>query len=287
MPINFRPLVSVIIPTYNRATTIIKAVNSVLEQTYKNIELIVVDDCSTDNTLELLKEINDSRLSLYRLEKNSGACFARNYGFEKSNGSIIALHDSDDYWHPNKLEKQIFFLLSNPYDFVFCGMRRIMPTGELFYFPLSTFDCSNNFIENELAENVISTQTMVMKRAVFEKIKFDVSFKRFQDWDFAIRVAKDFKIGDLKEALVDSVVQKNSITLTISEYEALLKLYSKYKEDIETNRTVYFSLQCKLGDSIRKIDPRKAKKHFRNALHKKTNFKILVKYIMSALKIKY
>ena len=80
------PLISVVIPTYNRANTILQSVNSVLNQTYKNIELIVVDDCSTDDTEKIIAGIQDSRVKFYRLEKNSGACTARNLGIEKASG---------------------------------------------------------------------------------------------------------------------------------------------------------------------------------------------------------
>ena len=101
------PLVSVIIPTYNRGRLILDSINSVLNQTYKNIELIVVDDCSTDNTEEILKSINDSRIKYVKLEKNSGACIARNKGIELSTGEFIAFNDSDDLWITTKLEKQL------------------------------------------------------------------------------------------------------------------------------------------------------------------------------------
>ena len=102
-----KPLVSVIIPTYNRGRLILDSINSVLNQTYKNIELIVVDDCSTDNTEEILKSINDSRIKYVKLEKNSGACIARNKGIELSTGEFIAFNDSDDLWITTKLEKQL------------------------------------------------------------------------------------------------------------------------------------------------------------------------------------
>lgn len=99
-------MVSVIIPSYNRENTIVRAVNSVLNQTYKDIEVIVVDDCSKDRTLELLSSIKDERLKFFKLEKNSGACVARNFGIEKANGEFIAFQDSDDEWLPEKLKSR-------------------------------------------------------------------------------------------------------------------------------------------------------------------------------------
>ena len=96
-------MVSVIIPSYNREKTIKRAVESGLNQTYKDIEVIVVDDCSSDKTIEILTSIKDKRFSYYKLDKNSGACVARNLGIEKVKGDYIFLHDSDDEWLPDKL----------------------------------------------------------------------------------------------------------------------------------------------------------------------------------------
>lgn len=84
-------MVTVIIPSYNREKTIKRAVDSVLNQTYKDIEVIVVDDCSTDNTLDVVKSIKDSRLKVFKLNENSGACVARNFGIEKA--KYVAITD--------------------------------------------------------------------------------------------------------------------------------------------------------------------------------------------------
>lgn len=103
-----RPLVSVIIPTYNRSSIICDTIENVFEQTYKNIELIVVDDGSTDDTLEKLEQFGNRIRVLSG--KNSGAAAARNRGFEIARGQIIAFQDSDDLWIPSKLERQVELL---------------------------------------------------------------------------------------------------------------------------------------------------------------------------------
>ena len=97
--------ISVIIPTYNRGNMIERAVRSVLNQTYNNIEVIVVDDGSTDNTEEVIKDIKDTSV-IYIKEANAGACVARNKGIDVSSGDYIAFLDSDDEWFPEKLEIQ-------------------------------------------------------------------------------------------------------------------------------------------------------------------------------------
>lgn len=102
------PLVSVVMPTYNSALTVLDAVGSVLRQTYQNLELIVVDDCSSDNTVEILERISDPRVQVIKLPENSGSPSApRNKALELAKGEYIAFLDSDDLWTPNKLEVQL------------------------------------------------------------------------------------------------------------------------------------------------------------------------------------
>ena len=101
------PLVSVIIPVFNRKHLIQRSIYSVLNQTYKNLEVLVIDDASTDKTKEKVLEIKDSRLKYFRNEKNLGPSGSRNKGIKLSSGELIAFQDSDDEWINNKLEKQI------------------------------------------------------------------------------------------------------------------------------------------------------------------------------------
>ena len=97
--------VSAIIPTYNRANIVIRAIQSVLNQTYQNFELLVIDDGSQDNTEEIVTGIHDNRIKYIRHEKNKGVAAARNTGIEAAKGEFIAFLDSDDEWLPNKLKR--------------------------------------------------------------------------------------------------------------------------------------------------------------------------------------
>ena len=99
--------ISVIIPTYNREQKIVKSVQSVLEQTYSNLEIIIVDDGSTDHTEQVVKEIQDERIVYIRQAENQGVSAARNIGVANATADFIAFHDSDDCWHSDKLEKQM------------------------------------------------------------------------------------------------------------------------------------------------------------------------------------
>ena len=101
------PLVSVIIPSYNREKLILKAINSVFRQTFQDFEILVIDDASTDNTAKIIRELNHEKIRYFKLEKNSGQCIARNFGIRQSTATYIAFLDSDDEWLPEKLQKQI------------------------------------------------------------------------------------------------------------------------------------------------------------------------------------
>lgn len=124
-------LVSIIMPSYNTAKYIAETVQSVLAQTYQNWELIIVDDCSTDDTDEVIKPfLSDSRIRYLKNEKNSGAAVSRNRALREAKGKWIAFLDSDDLWMPEKLEKQIAFMKENGYHFSYTDYVEIDETSK-------------------------------------------------------------------------------------------------------------------------------------------------------------
>ena len=145
-----------------------------------------------------------------RLEQRSGACNARNIGALSARGEFISFQDSDDKWHLDKLEKQYQFMIDRNLDFSFCGMTRIMleDPNRKYYYPNVDMDDNKDYFDQLLYLNRVGTQTIICKRECFEKIRFDVTLKRFQDWDFALQAARIYSIGYLRESLVDSFVQK-------------------------------------------------------------------------------
>lgn len=116
-------LVSVIMPSFNTGEYIAASVESVLGQTYPNWELLIVDDCSTDNTTEVICRYQDPRIILLKNKTNSGAALSRNYALREAKGRWIAFLDSDDTWEPKKLEKQLRFMQENGYAFTFTDYR--------------------------------------------------------------------------------------------------------------------------------------------------------------------
>ncbi|HHD2971041.1 glycosyltransferase [Clostridium perfringens] len=125
--------ISIITASYNAERFIKNTIESVLKQTYQNWEMIIIDDCSSDNTESIVNRYVelDKRIKFFKLEKNSGAAIARNLGINKANGEFIAFLDSDDLWDENKLEKQIEFMKERKIGFSFTGYRLMKENGEL------------------------------------------------------------------------------------------------------------------------------------------------------------
>ena len=225
-------MISVVIPSYNREKTIIECLESVLNQSYENIEVIIVDDASEDNTYKLFENYHDPRVRYVKYKENKGACYARNLGASLAKGTYIAFQDSDDIWEKDKLKKQLLKMQDGNYDFVFCGMDRVDPVnGGHYYYPNLRFDENGDALGQFLYVNYASTQTIMVKKSIMENVKFDVSFKRFQDWDFSLQaIIAGCKIGYLEEALVSSTVQNNSISARVKEGPAYEHYYEKYKK---------------------------------------------------------
>ncbi len=219
-------MVSVIIPTYNRAGSILRSVNSVLKQSYSDIEVIVVDDGSTDNTKDILSAVSDKRLK-YIYQENQGACVARNNGVSISTGDYIAFHDSDDEWHYDKLEKQIHVIESTNADIVFCQLIRCNSDTKSLVLP--EMDHSGFFCANDLVVG-ISTQCLMMKRKVAETIPFDADMPRLQDLDWIMRAVDDYLVYGIKEVLVDYYFSDDSISLSGERlYRSLNRIHRKYR----------------------------------------------------------
>ena len=229
------PFVSVIIPTYNREGIILESVKSVLEQTYENFELIIVDDCSKDNTIKALEGICDARLKIIKQDTNSGACAARNRGIRESRGKIIAFQDSDDLWDSTKLEKQIKSLLDNKADIVFCQGVRIMGEKE----ELLPKQEKSGFVEKRTLQtrSLVSTQMLLGYSYCFRENMFDENMPRYQDYDLVIRLAEKYRFYYLAEPLVTIRVQSDSITNdSMKLVRARKLLLEKYPAIIDGNQ---------------------------------------------------
>lgn len=122
-------LVSIIMPAYNCEAYIAASIRSVLAQTYTNWELLIVDDCSTDDTVSIVQSFHDNRIKLFFNERNSGAAVSRNRALREAWGRWVAFLDSDDLWHPEKLERQISFMEENSYAFSYTNYEEMTADG--------------------------------------------------------------------------------------------------------------------------------------------------------------
>ena len=232
-------MISVIIPTYNRAKTIRESIDSVLAQTYHEIEVIVVDDCSLDNTEQIVKGIDDARVRYIRLDLNQGACVARNEGIKNAVGEYIAFQDSDDIWRPEKLTVQLDSMKKTGADVCFHKLHRKLPDGkEISSFP--DINESKFMTHNEMCNRTcISTQTIMGRRQVFEEHKFDPLVRKTQDYDWGIRASRNYRCYYLNEILAEQRFQNDSISAKGLQVVKETREYflEKYKEEFKINRS--------------------------------------------------
>jgi len=196
-------LVSVVIPNYNYANYVCNAVDSVLEQDYDQIEIIVVDDGSTDNSVEVLKKYG-SQITLIQ-SSNSGAPTARNVGLNRAQGSYIAYLDADDYWHPSKVSKQIALMKSSNANLVYCQMK-ILDTDDQVIDTTQETRSGNfrrDFLENPIRTPFIPSTVLMSRKLIAHVGYWDTTFKSpSEDFDYFRRCSKFTDFVVLEEQLV-------------------------------------------------------------------------------------
>lgn len=231
-------LVSVVIPMYNRERTIQRAVDSVLNQTYKNIEVLVVDDGSTDNSVQMLdKYNNDVRVKVFCQETNQGANAARNRGIREAKGEYIAFHDSDDEWLPEKIEKQLKYMKEKQLAVSFCAFKRYHNDAVQIIPDISKELTSQNIRKKLKRGNIIGTPTLVIHRKVIENVgMFDEEMPRLQDYEYVIRIARKYDIGFINEVLINEYELAGCISLNQkSMHQAYALLLKKHADFIDVD----------------------------------------------------
>ena len=196
---------SIIIPNYNRAKVISNAIDSVLRQTYTNFELIIVDDCSTDNSLKVISEYKDERINVFQMEINSGAAAARNFGINKSSGDFISFLDSDDYYEPEFLLETIKELESTSEDigFMWTGVRYIENGGEN-EFSWSPYLLKTPYLTFLHSLHIGTNSGITVKKNVFEECgSFDIKLPAAEDTEFFLRITKKFNFKFTKKVLIN------------------------------------------------------------------------------------
>lgn len=206
------PVVSVVMSVYNGEKYLREMLESILNQTYKNFEFIIIDDGSTDNTIEILKSFKDPRIKIFHQE-NMGLTKSLNKAIKLSKGKYIARIDVDDIASPTRLEKQVNFLDSNPEigivgSFVFC-IDEISKTTQKMVLPIY-----DNKIRKELIKtNVFIHGSVMIRKKVFEEVGYyNEAFKYVQDYELWGRIAKVYKLHNLPEVLLIRRVTKYSLS---------------------------------------------------------------------------
>lgn len=197
------PTVSAIIPTYNRKERLVRAVESVLAQNYKDFEVVVVDDHSPTPAKDVLEEagINNSKIRIHRHKENQGGNGARNTGIEVADGEYIAFLDDDDEWLETKLERQADALEQNRADAVYTGIEQVRE-GKVVAVKRS--ESSGDLTPELLCRNFIGTFSCIMvTKQIIKNVGFlDSELPSWQDWDFYLRLSEEGTIVGASDALV-------------------------------------------------------------------------------------
>lgn len=271
------PTVSVIIPTYNRRAALETSIASVLRQSVEDLELIVVDDCSTDDTPAMLGAVTDRRVRAIRHEANRGANAARNSGLDAASGRFVAFQDSDDEWLPAKLEKQLAALAAGDAVAAYCGM--IVVDGQhggssrrtrIRYLPdPARSRVSGDLLEPLLTTSLVSTQTFIGRRDVIREAgRFDEALPALQDWDFMLRVAKLGPIALVDEPLVIQHLSPDSITRSPRKrVEARARIVEKNMDLLSARPDLLATHHQAIGSALHALgDVAGARRHLLRAL---------------------
>ncbi|MGB3188509.1 MAG: glycosyltransferase [Limnoraphis sp.] len=261
------PRVSVVIPAYNQAAYISQAVDSVLRQTYQDFEIIIVNDGSSDQTVEKILENNDPRIRLFSFEQNHGESIATNYGIQQAQGELIAILHSDDVFVPKKLEKQVLFLDQNPqYQAVLSYPQLIDSQGE-------NLPPSNSFLDQVFLQqnrtrfqwlntffskdNCLCQTSSLIRKNCYSQIGFyDSRFRQIPDFDFWVRFCLKYELYILPEPLVNYRVHQSNIsgikpeTIIRHNFELSQTLKRYFCQDVYENLLKIFPDCLEFGEQL-------------------------------------
>lgn len=282
-------MVSVILPTRNRGHLIERSLLGVLNQTYTDFEVLVVDDASTDDTEIIVKSLKDERIRYIREEKNIGAAAARNLGIKLAIGKLIAFQDSSDEWSPLKLAKQVtaFSETHEKVCVVYTGSWR-KDHGIRVYIPSLTVKNRQGDIHKALLwGNFVDTPSLLVRRECFDKAgMFDERLPRFQDWELCLRISKYYHFRLIDEPLFIAYCQEDSISFNShAALQALKIIFEKYHNEIRDNLPLLAHYYHWLGVcSLENKQKAAGRDYLRKALMTyPSNTKYYVSYLLSFL----
>ncbi len=209
------PLVSVIVATYNRKELLEKTLESILNQTYSNLEIIVVDDASTDGTMELRLFHNQSKIRYIRKENNSGPSAARNVGIRNAKGDLIAFIDDDDLWEKDKIKRQVETIDKKKVEWVYSDCVYFdHETGRKLYKHSNRYRLhSGNIASKLICGDFIPSPTPLIKKHVFDIVgTFEESSRLGEDWLMWLKIASKFPVEFIREPLARYRVHTGSVS---------------------------------------------------------------------------
>ena len=263
-------LISIIVPSFNREHTILRTLNSVINQTYTNIEIIVVDDCSTDNTVLLIKSLmkEEPRLELLINLENKGANFSRNRGVKHATGKYISFLDSDDEWYPETIEI-LWKKIKNTSDrvgLVYPGLNVITNKNQRKIFP----KYRGNVFRDLMTKGTIGSYPLI-KREVFTKAGlFDESDALRkggnQEYELWIRISQYYEFECVNKILLkhyfqsDSITFKSTIKRPITKIKSYLYIWNKYKQYFREDTDAYMFFCYKIFELLKDGNQKKIAK---------------------------
>lgn len=241
--------VSVLMTCYNAAKYIKFSIKSILSQTYKNWELIIIDDFSKDDSVKIIKQFKNKKIKLFTLKKHIGRTNALNYGLKKIKGQFIAILDADDVSLKDRLKTQIMFIKKNS-DIKLVGtwFELINKKGEILKIVKSSTNLKT--IKKKMQyKNIIGHSTIMFRKEILQKIKnYPKNFIYMQDYAFILKVLKEYKVGVIPKVLVKARVIKSSMTYSmpkkqiIKEKLELLNNSIIFKQDFTTKLFCFFEI---------------------------------------------
>lgn len=203
-------LVSIIMPNYNGEKFLRETIDSVLAQTYQNWEILLVDDCSTDSSLEIAQSFGDGRIRIFQNEQNGGAAVSRNYALREAKGKWIAFLDSDDLWRPEKLERQLKFMAENNYHFSYTEYSHMDEQSQ----PLGVRVTGPRKISKfkMFCYDYMGCLTVMYDAETVGLIQVEPSLKSRNDYAMWLKVCKRCKCYLLREDLAEYRIRRNSLS---------------------------------------------------------------------------
>lgn len=232
------PLISVIIPVYNAENYIKYTIDSALNQTYKNIEVIVVDDCSSDKSIAIIEESHCSKIKIIKSKLNLGVANARNLGIKNSSGELIAFLDSDDIWEPYKLEKQYEALIKENASFCYTGYCMIDTNNQLLKEKINV--PTSTSYNSLLKSNVIACSTVLVKRSLLQNLFF--SNEKHEDYILWLSIAKNNKEKMIGINSVQMRYRKHSNSISANKIKSAKWMWNIYRkvENLSLFKSIYY-----------------------------------------------